>query len=442
MRLWFHYFGVPLCLIRCRGKPKCVAARLRGQRRILNTFITPTWVTKDVATNFKNSMKFLGQFDRSWDDSFKDKPEGAQIGYTVQARIQQRFTVSEGQALQQQAILNQTVPITINHQYHVDMGWSSAQATLEVEEVQSRYTKPAGEALASKWDSQAGAEVFKSVYFSQGTPGTTVTQNQVWTDSVAQLMDFAVPEDFCGVISPTQRSSLLNANFALFQPKNDYFKTGQFADEALGVNEWYTDSLLPVFTTGTFTASTPIVTAAGLTGTTLTTSGWGTYALKAGDIFTVDGVYGVNPVSYTSTGRLQQFVLSSDVAGTSTGTLTFQPSIITSGQLQTVTASPAASAAITFVGSTGSVSATMAATVTKQNFVFHRSAFAFVMADLKENLAGAITKRVQSKVAGLSMRYAEQYNIQTDQNPSRIDTIAGVAVILPYFALRVQGAAS
>ncbi len=325
----------------------------------------------------------------------------------MQARIQQRFTVSEGQALQQQAILNQTVPITINHQFHVDMGWSSAQATLEVEEVQSRYTKPAGSSLASKWDVTAGAEVYKSVYFSIGSPGQPITQNQTWTDGVA-----------------------------LFQPKNDWFRSGQFSDDALGVNEWYWDPLLPTHTTGTFTSSTPIVTSASQTGSTLTTSGWGTYALKAGDVFTVDGVYSVNPEAYSSTGTLQQFVLTADISGSSTATLAFSPSIITSGQLQTVTGSPAASAAVNFLGATGSVSATMAATASKQNFIFHPSAFAFVMADLKENLAGAVTKRVQSKIAGLSMRYAEQYNIQTDQNPSRIDTIAGVAVVLPYFALR------
>lgn len=405
----------------------------------MNTFITPTWVTKDVATNFKNNLKLLSNFDRQWDDSFKNKPEGAQIGYTVQARIQQRFTVSEGQALQQQAILNQTVPITINHQYHVDMGWSSAQATLEVEEVQSRYTKPAGDSLSSKWDATAGQEVYKSVYFSIGTPGTPIASNDTWTDGVAMLQDQAVPQDYCAVISPKQQSKLLSTNFALFNPQSQiaqYFRTGQFGAEALGVNEWYWDPLLPVHTTGTFTASTPIVDNASQTGTTLTTTGWGTYALNVGDVFTVDGVYSVNPVAYTSTGTLQQFVLTAAVSGSSTATLTFSPSIITSGQLQTVTGSPAASAAITFLGSTGSVAGTMAATASKQNLLFHPSAFAFVMADLKENLAGAITKRVQSKVAGLSMRYAEQYNIQTDQNPSRIDTIAGVASVLPYFALR------
>lgn len=406
----------------------------------MNTFISPTWVTKDVALNFDNELALLSQFDRSWDDSFKDKPEGAQIGYTVQARIQQRFSVSEGQALQQQAILNQTVPITINHQYHVDMGWSSAQATLEVEEVQDRYTKPAGMALASKWDSQAGLEVYKSVYFSVGTPGTPITANSTYTQAQALLRSMAVPADFCAVLDPQSQADIANANTTLFQPQaliGDLFRNAQFANsKQLGINNWYVDPLLPAHTTGTFTSSTPVVSGANQTGSTLAISGMGTYAFKAGDVFTVDGVYAVNPVSYTTTRYLQQFVIQADLSGSSTGTLAISPSIITDGQLKTVSASPANSAAITFLGATGTVSATMAATSSVQNLIFNPAAFAFVMADLKENLAGAVTKRVQSKLRGLSMRYAEQYNIQSDQNPSRIDTIGGIASILPYYAVR------
>jgi len=405
-----------------------------------NTFITPNWVTKDVALNFDNELALLSQFDRSWDDSFKDKPEGAQIGYTVQARIQQRFTVSEGQALNQQSILNQTVPITINHQYHVDMGWSSAQATLEVEEVQDRYTRPAGQALASKWDATAGQEVYRSVYFSVGTPGTAITANSTYTRAQAILRSMAVPAEFCAVLDPQSQADIANANIALFNPQalvGSMFRNAQFANaKQLGIDDWYVDPLMPAHVTGTFTSSTPVVSSAGQTGSTLALSGLGTYTFKAGDVFTVDSVFAVNPLSYTTTRYLQQFVVTSDVSGSSTVTLNISPSIITSGQLQTVNVSPANNAAVTFLGSTGTVNATMSATTSVQNLIFNPAAFAFVMADLKSNLAGAKTERVQSKIRGLSMRYAEQYNIQTDQNPSRIDTIAGVAPILPYYAVR------
>ncbi len=249
-----------------------------------NTFISPNWVTTDTATGFLDSTKLIGRFDRQWDDSFFNKPGGAQIGDTVQVRIEQRWLATEGQALQQQAILNQTVPITVNHQFNVGMGWSTAQATLEVEEVQGRYTRPAGKRLAAKWDRVAGAEVYKSVYFSVGTPGTNISTNATWQDAVAMLQEQAVPDEYYACMSPSQQATLTSSNQAFFNPAafiGEMFKSGKFGGAALGMREWYFDPLLPMHTTGTYTASTWVTaTTAGQTGSTLTVSGAGTYSLK------------------------------------------------------------------------------------------------------------------------------------------------------------------
>ncbi len=389
--------------------------------------------------NFNNELTFLNQCDRRWDDSFQNKPQGAQIGDTINVRIQQRWEVSEGQALQQQSILNQTVPITVNKQFQVGMGWSSAQTALEVEEVQERYTVPAGQAQASKWDSFAASELYKSVYYSIGSPGTANTSNRSFLGASALLRKVAVPDGFVAVMEPDAMADLANANFSLFNPSKkigEFFEKGYIASNALSIKDWYTDALMPTHTTGTFTTATPIVAGATQTGSSLTVSGMGGYAMKCGDVFTLVGVYAVNPVAYTNTRVLQQFTLTADVSGTDTATLSISPSIVTSGQLQTVTASPANGAAITWLGATGTVSATMAATVANQSLIFNPAAFAFVMVDLPENLAGANAKRVNSKKQKLSMRWVEQYNIQTDQQPSRCDTIGGVATILPYYAVR------
>lgn len=409
-----------------------------------NTFITPNWVTADTATGFLDSTKLIGRFDRQWDESYENNPGGAKIGNTVQIRIEQRWLVTEGQALQQQSILNQTVPISINHQFNIGMGWSTSQQTLEVEEVQGRYTKPAGKRMAAKWDRVAGQEVYKSVYFQVGTPGQPITDNLTWQDAVALMQEQGVPDDLMAVISPNQQAQLVSANLASFNPQQqiaEYFKSGKFGAGALGVKEWYYDPLLPTHTTGTMTGGTPIVTSAGQTGSTLTTSGMGTYAFKAGDTFYVDGVFSTNPLEQDlNMGRLQAFSLTSDLSGSSTATLAFTPAIITSGPLQNVNVSPAASAAITFVGSTGAGNGTLAATASRQNLLFHPSAFAFVMVDLARDLPGAETGYVSDKETKIKMRWAQQYNIQTDQNPSRIDTIGGIAPILPYFAVRAWGA--
>jgi len=407
---------------------------------VANTFITPTWITKDVAVNYKNNLKLIGQFDRTWDRTWENLPQGAKIGYTAQVRIQQRWVVSEGQALVQQPILNQTVPISINHQFQIGMGWSSADDALVVEEVQSRYTKPAGRAMANKWDAVAGAEVFKSVYNSIGTPGTPIADDQIYTDGVAKMRNLGVPDEFVAVLDPKSQSRLLSANFALFNPSaqiSKYFKSGQFSGAALGVDAWFWDPNMPTFTTGTFTSATPIVSSAGQTGSTLAMSGMGTYAMVQGDVFTVAGVNSVNPVSYVDTGDLQQFVLTAPLAGTTTGTFAISPPIITSGPLQTVTASPANNAVVSWLGATGTVAATMAAQTSRQSLMFNPGAFAFVMVDLPASLPGANSKRINGGGDyNLSVRWVEQYNIQTDQLPSRIDSIGGVAAILPSFALR------
>jgi len=241
------------------------------------------------------------------------------------------------------------------------------------------------------------------------------------------------------VITPVQQSALLANNFALFNPQaqiSKYFRMGQFAGAALGMDEWYYDPNLPTHTTGTFTASTPLVNGASQTGSSLAIDGLGTYALKAGDIFTIAGVNMVNPITYEDSGHLQQFSVQADVSGSSSATLTISPAIITSGQLQTVTASPANNAAISFLGATGTVNATMSAVASKQSLVFNPAAFAFVMADLKSPLPGANSKRMSSKEAAVSMRWSEQWNAQTDKVMSRIDTIGGIAPILPYYAFR------
>lgn len=409
----------------------------------MNTFISPNWVSTDSALGFKNNIRLLGQFDRHWEKMWRNKPDGAQIGFTAQVRIEQRWQVFEGQALQQQAVLNQTVPISINHQFQVAHGWSSADDALVVEEVRERYDMPAGRAMANKWDTVAGQEVYRSVYFQSGSPGVPLSADQTWIDAVSALNNVAVPEGYCAVLDPKTQGKLVGANLGAFNPQpqiSHYFKTGQFNEGALGVDEWMKDPNIPTHMTGTFTSSTPLVDGAGQTGSTLLLKGFGTYSINAGDTFYILGVNAENPASYVDTGDPQAFSVQAAVAGSGGMLVTIAPPIIPSGPLQTVTTSPANNASITFVGATGTVNATMAAQSSRQSLLFNPAAFACVFADLPAKLAGAVAGRTSEAVGEsdrLSMRYVDQYNIQTDQLPRRLDTIGGVAVILPYYARRM-----
>lgn len=407
-----------------------------------NSLVTPTWYTKEVARILVNNLKFAANVNRSYDDAYVQA--GAKVGYTVNARLPQRFTVTEGQALQTQGINDQYAPITLTHQKNVAYSWSTASMTQEIEEVRKRYVAPAATALANVIDYDGLNTVYTDVYQSVGVPGTTPSSNLTYLQANAKLTNSAVPSDGrVAVLDPTSMVTLANANLALFNPSaqiSEQYREGQFASRALGVSEWYEDANVAKFTTGSYTASTPLINGASQTGSSLVTDGWASSAatLNKGDIFTIAGVYGVNPVSYASTGALQQFVVTATTtsSGVDMAALPISPSIITSGQLQTVTASPADNAAITVVGAGAS---TMTATVTSQSLLYHPDAFALVMADLHRPSSGAEATTVRSKELGVSIRMVQQYQIGTDSEPTRLDVLYGWATLRPTLACRVQG---
>jgi hypothetical protein len=138
---------------------------------------------------------------------------------------------------------------------------------------------------------------------------------------------------------------------------------------------------------------------------------------------------------------LQQFVVTATTSDSSgdMATLPISPSIVTSGALQTVSGSPANNAVITVLGTTDASGGTLATTASPQSFVYHPDAFAFVMADLMKPGAGAESTTVRSKSLGFSIRMVEQYQIGTDQNPSRLDILIGATTIQARLAARVWG---
>tara|TARA_R110000764_G_scaffold163709_1_gene250865 strand:+ start:139 stop:1377 length:1239 start_codon:yes stop_codon:yes gene_type:complete len=410
-----------------------------------NTLATPSWVTKEVARGFLNKLVFLAHVNRTYDDQYVQS--GAKVGNTVNARLPQRFTVTDGQALQLQNLYDQTVPITLTNQKNVAFGYSSAQATTELDNIRTRYVTPGAEALANAAEVLAFDNVYADIYSSVGTPGTTPSATLTYLQAGVKLTDLSTPlMGRVGMLDPLAMSTLANTTSSLFNPSavvSENYTEGQFGRKQLGVDGWYQDPVRPTHTTGTFTASTPLVNGASQTGSTISTDGWasGAATLNKGDVFTIAGVNSVNPLSYSDNGRLQQFVVTATTSDSSgaMATLPISPSIITSGALQTVSASPANNAVITVLGATAAASGTLATTTSPQSFVYHPDAFAFVMADLMKPGAGAESTTVRSKSLGFSIRMVEQYQIGTDQNPSRLDILIGATTIQARLAARVWG---
>lgn len=403
-----------------------------------NTLVTPTWVTMETAMYFTNSLRGVAQFDRSYSDEYTQN--GAKVGDTVKVRLPQQFEASEGEGLVIQNLLDRTVNVILNRRRHVGMGWSSAQATTDLQEIRDRYVQPAAETLANVYDRVSLADVYKAVYNGVGTAGTTPTSGLTYSQARVKIADLAGPDTgLVAVLDPMSNATIAFSTAAMFNPQgkvSQNWTDGQFAQDQLGIGKWFQDQNIPRFTTGACpAASTPLINGAGQTGSSIITDGWGAgTALVKGDIVTFAGVRWVNPLSKEDVGRLAQFTLTADVTGT-TPTLSISPPIITTGPLQNVNAAPADNAVITYWNLVAGN--TMAAVVTPQNLVFHPKAFASVMADLVMPNGGAKGTRVNSKMLNVSMRYVEQYTITDDQNLNRLDILFGSAPIQERMACRV-----
>src|SRR5690349_2819939 len=368
-----------------------------------NTIVTPQLVTFDVAMYFVNSLRGVGQFNREYSDEFSSKVEGGRVGDTVKIRLPQLWEASEGEDLVLQNILDRTVNLILNRRRHVGFQYSSGQATTDLDDIRGRYVQPAAETLANVYDRLALADVYKAVWNTIGTPGTTPTAPLTYANAATKIQDQAGPDyGLVAVLEPLAGATIADSVKLQHNPSgalSETWRNAMFANNQLGIDKWFKDQNIPRFTTGTSTTATPLVNGAGQTGSSLITDGWGSgnTTIRKGDSFTIGSVFSVNPLSKESTGRLQQFVATADATDTTGAvTISISPSIVTSGPLQNVTAAPADNAVITYWAM--AAGGTQAATVSPQNLVFHPKAFATAMADLAKPNGGAVFARVSSKM--------------------------------------------
>lgn len=402
-----------------------------------NTIITPTWNAREVARVASNATKFVGAITRKLSDDFI--VSGTKVGATVGLRLPQRFITTKGQALQPQAITDVVVPVTITDQANIGYGWSSFSETLELQDMYDRYVNPAGYQLANTMDKDGLGRVYQDVFSIEGTPGAIPNANSIYLLAAARLTNFAVPDRprrmFIGSL---MRATIVNANLNLFNPPRDIstlWKDAMFADSALSWDEWYEDVNIFPHTVGPL-GGAPQTVGAGQTGSSLSVNGFTAAAalrLNKGDVFTIAGVFAVNPQSYQSTTQLMQFVVTAPVSsdGAGAATIPIYPPIIpvsTGSAYATVDVAPAAGAPLTIVGA--------ANTVSPQGLGFHPEAFVCASADLVLPRVGE-AKRVRLPQMGLSMRYWQASDIMSDQHPSRLDVIYGFKTFRPEFAVRI-----
>jgi hypothetical protein len=409
-----------------------------------NALITPSIIAKEALVQLENNLGMANNVHREY------KKEFVKVGDSVSIRKPVKFYAADGATRVNQDVEEANTSITIDKQKHVSWKFSSKDLTLTVEDYSERYIKPAMIALANVID-RNGHDLYKNVWNHVGTPGTTPANFAAMAAAAQRLDEMAVSTDMRkAILNPAAGYAIAGTAQGLYMNgvAQSAYRKGSIGEIA-GL-ETFRSQNVTTHTVGAL-GGTPLVNGADQNVTyaaskstnsqSLVTDGWSnsvTGVLKAGDVFTIAGVYAMNPVpGEGTTGKLQmpylqEFTVLSDADSNGSGaaTLSISPAMITSGPYQTVSGAPADNAAITIKSGT-------AATAYPQNLVYHKNAFALVTCPLE--LPDGVEFKARETHKGLSVRVVKQYSIDSDDDIIRLDVLYGWKDIYPDLATRLVG---
>jgi hypothetical protein len=156
--------------------------------------------------------------------------------------------------------------------------------------------------------------------------------------------------------------------------------------------------------------------------------------IKKGEVFTIAGVYAVNPRTRALLPFLAQFVVLADATANGSGqvALTIANPIIVDGAYQNVSAAPADNAVVTWMGVAGSTY--------RQNAAFHKTALKLVSAKLVTPFSGEADYSTDPET-GLTVRYWRYSNGDSDTHNHRFDVIYGCVNVDRRLGVRLSGTA-
>jgi len=434
-----------------------------------NTLLNISDITNEGLMLLENELTLADKVNSEYDDKFG--VDGAKIGYTINVRKPARFKGTAGPALNVEDFLETSIPVTLTNQFHVDTQFITSDLLLSMDDFSKRVLKPKIATIANRIDADLATAMRNGISNIVGTPGTSPTTLAPFLLAGALLDTEGVPRDGerSMVLDQFSQASMVGALTGLFNPQvsiGEQYKKGLMSKQTVGF-DWYMDQNISSQTFGSWAGSPKFGTAG--TSSAVISTGWAdsgtlyvtgftasTAVVNVGDTFTIAGVYMVNPQNRQPTKQLRTFVVRPPVGTPSNGTfsavtdifgntvggtytsdasgilqITVAVAVITAGQHQNVSASPANNAVLAPSGASGVVS--------PQSLAFHRDCFTLVSADLPLPGGVDMAARAAHKDIGLSIRVVRQYTINNDALPTRLDVLYGYAPLYRELGVRVAG---
>ena len=391
-----------------------------------NSLLTINQITNEAVRLFTQSNAFLRTVSRQYDDQFARS--GAKIGNTLRIRLPNDYVVNTGPAITPQGTNEQNTTLTVATQANVPVSFGTAEKTMSLDDYSERILAPAINRLAAYVANDLMGVAQQScniVYKTDGGGNIVSPDASTFLSAGANITSNLAPEmDRKIILDPLTMARSTASLAGLFNPQrkiSEQYETGIISTDTLGF-DWMRDQTTRVHTVGTFSAGT--VNGAGQTGNTLTVNAI-TGTLNAGDLITIAGVKASNRLTGQDQGVARQFVVTANVASGATSIPIYPAIVPAPAAFNTVTASPANSAAISLV--------VPASTKYRQNLAYYPEAFTLATADLEMPTTGVV-EAARAEFDGISMRLLTAYDVMSDSLVTRIDILYGYAAIRPEWA--------
>lgn len=413
-----------------------------------NTFLSPKVFANAGLKLLKNKLVMA----KLCDSEGVDKEFKAGVGGTVYVKRPPEFVIRNGATASAQDVTEGEVAVSIDQQKGVDVQFTSQEETLNVDKLlESKVLDAAMTTIATAVDSSLIARI-NEFHNWVGTPGQAVDSPADFFKAPQRLDEMAVPmNDRNGIFTPEDGYGIagnLLTNAALQgDVANSALKKAKIP--VIGNVDAYITQTIPSLTIGSRNA-TAAVDGAGQNVTYLAVKSTYTQTLNidavgnaktvaAGEVFTIAGVYAVNPRTKAAMPYLQQFTVITGGTSAASGTaadqdlaLTISPPIITSGAFQNVSAAPADDAVVTFLGT--------AAATYRPGAVFHKTAIKLVSAKLVMPYSGEADYATDPDT-GLTVRYWRYSDGATDTHNHRWDVFYGTVNADRRLGTRISGTA-
>jgi hypothetical protein len=407
-----------------------------------NTTLTASIVAKAAVGILENELTMANLVYRGYENEFDKKINGYTVGDTITIAKPTDYTVRNTITASPQDVTEGKLTLQINQIAGVDFKFTSQQLTLNISQLAERVMKPALVQIANQIDLSV-MSLFKDIPQWVGTPGTNIQSFAGFAKGAQNLDDRSVPQGArAAILAPADFWAMAGSQTALYNNSinGKSYRNGQIG--MVGGIDTHMSQNAPTFTTGPM-GGTPIVNGAnqnttydttGVNTQSLITSGWTAAAaarVVVGDVFTMAGVYDVNPVTKATLPFLKQFVVKANGSSDGSGnlTMTIAPQIITSGAFQNCSAAPANSAALTFIGT--------ANTAYRNSLFFEKNAFALCMVPMVKPPGSVDCSRVSKN--GISVRVIPYYDGVNDISNWRLDVLYGTKTVDQRLAVRVSG---